>query len=317
MKTPQLILTLVFVAALALGAGWFLRGYYAEETEPAIDEPAATNTPVVQIPVPEEESITLPDLDGLLLNIPESSETATVLRTNDTGAGDSLYSATFGENENGFVAVIDNRLTAINEDTFVVPFAVSTGGSGTFSYLGLLAQAENTLQHVDSYLLGDRIRILDTNADTDTGIVAVTVLDRHADQSMTDDPAHEVVMTFMSQDNSLVLQTTHRNVNPSDVSATAVVDEDTVLVTGAAPESWFFEGDFPVEIVGDDLTVLETGFVTRTTPLDYENPSTSPVPFEGTLSDIVLEEGERYYLRLTRDNVSDDRSLDASALLQI
>ena len=319
MKTPHFLLIIVAVAALAAGAGWYVGSSQQSEEVNLSEESAATTTPLVQIPVPEpEEEQRLPDLNGLTIMIPGSEQTAEVMRSETENGGDALYSGTFGDDETGFVAVIDNRLIALDDNMFAVPFAVSYNGSGTFSYLGLLsADSAAQILHVDSYLLGDRIRILDVTADEDSGLITVAILDRHAEQPMTDDPGVDASFIFQPSAEKLDLQSRYYNVMPDEVAISAVAEEDGVTVTGTAPEAWFFEGDFPIELLNANQESITSGFVTRTTPLDMENPSREPVSFGGALDDTQLAEGEAYYLRLERDNVSDNRSLDAFAIIQI
>ena len=322
MKTHHLLLIIVLVAGLAGVVGWYLGSANPLETASEPSTPTATSTPLVQIPVPNADpAIPLPSLDGLTLTVPETATTVLINTsedpTQDGQEGVSTYSATFGANQEGFVALVENRLTALNETTFVIPFAVSHNGSGTFSYLGLLSTQNDTLTHMDSYLLGDRIRILDVSADRDTGLTTITILDRHADQAMADDPNHQVTIMVEQSDNRLTLRQHFQNVEMTEVSVSAVAEKDRVALSGFAPESWFFESDFPVELLDADQEVRASGFVTRTTPLDMDNPSTQPISFTGELDSVTLEDGEDYYLRLHRDNASEDRSLDAFAIIAI
>lgn len=63
--------------------------------------------------------------------------------------------------------IIDNReILAINQSTenityLVIPFSISNQGSGTFKYLGLfeINYKAKTVNQIDSYFLGDRVKI--------------------------------------------------------------------------------------------------------------------------------------------------------------
>lgn len=52
-------------------------------------------------------------------------------------------------------------MTADNKMYFVAPFTVSNQGSGVFTYVGLFEQdiGNQTIQHLDSYFIGDRIKL--------------------------------------------------------------------------------------------------------------------------------------------------------------
>jgi hypothetical protein len=52
-------------------------------------------------------------------------------------------------------------MTTDNKMYFVAPFTVSNQGSGVFTYVGLFEQDldNQTIQHLDSYFIGDRIKL--------------------------------------------------------------------------------------------------------------------------------------------------------------
>jgi len=53
------------------------------------------------------------------------------------------------------------QITADNKIYFAAPFSVSNQGSGLFTYIGLFEQDldNQTIRHVDSYFIGDRIQL--------------------------------------------------------------------------------------------------------------------------------------------------------------
>ncbi|WP_017220686.1 hypothetical protein [Moritella dasanensis] len=59
-----------------------------------------------------------------------------------------------------FINVLGS-MTAENKMYFVAPFTVSNQGSGVFTYVGLFEQDidNQTIQHLDSYFIGDRIKL--------------------------------------------------------------------------------------------------------------------------------------------------------------
>ncbi|PKH07863.1 hypothetical protein [Moritella sp. Urea-trap-13] len=52
-------------------------------------------------------------------------------------------------------------MTADNKMYFVAPFTISNQGSGVFTYVGLFEQNfdNQTIQHLDSYFIGDRVQL--------------------------------------------------------------------------------------------------------------------------------------------------------------
>ncbi|MFT5807917.1 MAG: hypothetical protein ACI9LG_002217 [Moritella dasanensis] len=59
-----------------------------------------------------------------------------------------------------FINVLGS-MTADNKMYFVAPFTVNNQGSGVFTYVGLFEQDidNQTIQHLDSYFIGDRIKL--------------------------------------------------------------------------------------------------------------------------------------------------------------
>ena len=68
--------------------------------------------------------------------------------------------------EKGEVLIDNQKILALNQSTeniayFVIPFSISNQGSGIFKYLGLfeLNYKAKTISQIDSYFLGDRVKI--------------------------------------------------------------------------------------------------------------------------------------------------------------
>ena len=72
---------------------------------------------------------------------------------------------------------------------FVAPFIVSNQGSGSFYYLGLFEHdvKKLSIKHLDSYFLGDRIRI--TSIKTDLNILEIELKVHSIKESMADEPS--------------------------------------------------------------------------------------------------------------------------------
>ena len=74
------------------------------------------------------------------------------------------------DEEKGEVLIDNSKIVALNQSTnnifyFVTLFSVSNQGSGTFKYLGLfkLDYKAKTINQIDSYFLGDRIKVNSIN----------------------------------------------------------------------------------------------------------------------------------------------------------
>ncbi len=306
MNTKQMLITITAIALLVIGLGWYL----SETNDAKAPEIIETSTTTTVVTIPVEDTILLPDLFGIALNVPDFENTTAIIRAEEsTTSEDTFYSATFGSDDEGFIAVVDNRFTAVSAGEFVVPFAVSEGGSGTFSYLGLLMEDKEGVSHTDSVLLGDRIRI--TNVSAENGIITIETLDRHDDQAMTDDPIVRVIREFSTMDGALLLENEYRNVTPGEISTEFFFNPTTnsIVLSGVAPLNWFFEGDFPVSIISADGENVGRGFVSAEAT---EETEANELAFAGEISDIEYTEDEAWLIVFTKDNPSENRSLDAS-----
>lgn len=303
MSTKQMLITITIIALLVIGLGWYMSNGENMDTD-MLETSTSTE---ITIPSPTTTAIALPEIAGTTLQIPGEDTQARITTETGTSSDDVLYSATFGEDESGFVAVVENRLAALSPTEFVVPFAVSSAGSGTFSYLGLLVDNDGQLEHVDSFFLGDRIRITDVSV-SDT-MITVETLDRHTDQAMSDDPTIVVVRELTAENGSLKLSKEYYGTTPSSISAEIDYDseEEVLSLTGVAPRNWFFEGDFPIAISSEGGETLYEGYVTMLNTDD----SSDRVPFVGEITD-ARKEDDAWLVTLIKDNVSDDRSLDES-----
>ncbi len=79
-------------------------------------------------------------------------------------------------------------------DDAAVLLVVDPGGSGTFSYLGLVINENGNAKPIGSVILGDRIII--KSLAIDSGNVVVNMLDRKPDEPMSAEPTQEVTRTF-------------------------------------------------------------------------------------------------------------------------
>lgn len=309
MNTKQMLITITVIALLVIGLGWYMSN--SERTDMGLTD-TSTSTEIV-IPTPTTTAIALPEIAGTTLQIPDEDASAIITTETGTSSDDVLYSASFGEDETGFVAVVENQLTALSSTEFVVPFAVSAGGSGTFSYLGLLVDNDGQLEHRDSYFLGDRIRI--SKVSFADGVLMVETLDRHTDQAMSDEPSVSVLRELALDGDTLTLVNEYFNVAKNEISAEVLYDNDaeTLRLTGVAPRNWFFEGDFPVRVESLDGELLYEGYVTALGTDDEGDR----VPFVGEITEATKLVDEAWIVTFIKDNVSEDRSLDANYSLRL
>lgn len=317
MAKSNTLITIILVALIALAAGWYvgqedlvnLDKINEENQEAEVEE-----TPIV-VEIPEKPVITLPELNGLEINIPDEDTTVQINQeASETSSSTSLFTGTQTDEETettNTVTLVDNQLTAINADYFVIPFLLNTGGTGTFLYLGLLERTNEGVDHTQSVFLGDRIGF--ESISVENKIISIETLDRYEGQPFSDEPAVSVIRNYTLEDNQLVLIEEYVNVAPSEVFLSVSLTTETLFpieLTGSLPENWFFEGDFPVTILIDGETAIRT-FGTRTESAadNGQQAFTATIAPEENLGDLANKE---IILLLTKDNVSDERSLDAN-----
>ena len=311
MKKNNLI-TVTLIALVALAVGFYIGDKNiintnlssSSETDIALPEEVIN----IEIPTTEksaEEDLTEISLVGLNIIVPEL-EINTTITQEETDNGIFLI----GNSESGSVTLIENQLKSVNNDTYVIPMAIDNGGSGTFLYLATVTKTNNeseelSLSHTDSDFIGDRVGFESMN--TKDNITTVSVLDRYDGQAMSEEPTNVVVYTFASMDKQTNLISIYSNVNESNIDIDiepTPSDVWPIKVTGYVPAGWAFEGDFPISVIDNDEVIYEH-YGTIVDPLTGE--------FSANLNpdeDITISDSSRFLL-IKRDNVSDDRSLDA------
>lgn len=95
-------------------------------------------------------------------------------------------------------------------------------------------------------------------------------------------------------------------------SAGAII-ESPLTIRGRARGSWFFEGDFPIELRDADGNVMARSFVTASS--DWM--TTDFVDFSGSLTFTNPKRGSRGTLVLVKDNPSDRTELDDSTAIPV
>ena len=135
--------------------------------------------------------------NDFIIHIPESEMTC---KLNEFIMIDSteMIKGNYTDGVEKGIVVLDNlKITTLNineskdKNYFIAPFFVSNQGTGVFYYLGLFAldTKEMTVNHIDSYLLGDRIKILSLNSD---GNKVHTKFKKHSiKQAMAEEPNEE------------------------------------------------------------------------------------------------------------------------------
>jgi len=104
--------------------------------------------------------------------------------------------------EKGEVIIDNLRITALNQLTkdiryLAIPFLISNQGSGLFKYLGTfkLDYANKTIHQIDSYFLGDRVKINSIIFDGNDKL-QVDLNIHSVDQAMSEVPSEFKVLQF-------------------------------------------------------------------------------------------------------------------------
>ena len=108
--------------------------------------------------------------------------------------------------ERGEVYIDNREILALNQTTediayLVIPFSISNQGSGTFKYLGLfeLNYKVKTINQIDSYFLGDRVKINSMKYD-DTEKLQVELKIHSNNQGMSEAPSALKLLKFKVRD---------------------------------------------------------------------------------------------------------------------
>lgn len=104
--------------------------------------------------------------------------------------------------EKGKVLIDNREILALNQSTenivsLVIPFSISNQGSGIFKYLGLfeLNYKTKTINQIDSYFLGDRVKINSINYDGSENL-QIELKIHSKNQAMSEIPSELRVLDF-------------------------------------------------------------------------------------------------------------------------
>ncbi len=314
MVKSNTFITIILVALIALAAGWYIGQEDLVNLNKTSEEAIETEETPIIVEIPEKPEIVLPELNGLEINVPDEEVTVQINQeATESGSTTSLFIGTTTDNENqttNTVTLVDNQLTAINADHFVVPFLLNTGGTGTFLYLGLLENINGIVNHTQSVFLGDRIGF--ESVLVNNGVISVKTLERYEGQPFSAEPEISIAHNFVLENNELVLMEKYTNIEPSEVFLSVSLTTETLFpieLTGSLPQNWFFEGDFPITILVDGEKAFSTFGVRDETSTENAQQS-----FTATLSpeESLDWTNKEVTLVLEKDNVSENRSLDAS-----
>lgn len=111
--------------------------------------------------------------------------------------------------EKGEVLIDNREIVALNKSTsdinyFVIPFSVSNQSSVSFKYLGLfeLNNKTKTINQLDSYFLGDRVKINSMKYDGADNIqVKIKIYSKN--QAMSEAPSELKLLEFKVRDGGL------------------------------------------------------------------------------------------------------------------
>ncbi|GIC80420.1 hypothetical protein FMO003_07010 [Moritella sp. F3] len=103
-----------------------------------------------------------------IINLPDTGDSVKLTSIIDLGTPHGKAQGNYQVGEERGEVLLDymhinplGQITADNRIYFVAPFTVSNQGSGVFTYVGLFEQDidNQTIQHLDSYFIGDRIKL--------------------------------------------------------------------------------------------------------------------------------------------------------------
>lgn len=106
--------------------------------------------------------------------------------------------------EYGSISLNFDTIRTINAETkdkqiiFAAPFSVSNQGSGVFFYLGLFLQdtQKNTIKHIDSTFIGDRIKIISIEPNNQGRFIAINYTERATDSETKQATALPLTVEF-------------------------------------------------------------------------------------------------------------------------
>jgi hypothetical protein len=253
-------------------------------------------------------------LPTLMLRLPD--EAGEVHFTDiEIGSSAGEHSANFDQGgglPEGSVALLQ-EFARVEKSTgdLVVPFAVTYGGTGVFTYLAIFEKTLDGYFHRDSLIVGDRIGLESLSLSVPQDAVYTAKLlyrDREAGQAMADVPRdprtlgaivfdHQFDRHFVTSRDGLLYKDVLKVKEPVFNQSVA-----SPLVISGEARGWYFEASFPVELVDWDGRIIAQG------PAQAQGDwmTSEFVPFKATLSFTVPDDipYRRATLILRKDNPS-------------
>ena len=144
------------------------------------------------------------------VKIPDTNIKCNITEFIDTDSLSYAKGNYIDDEEKGEVLIDNSKIVALNKSTkdlvfLVIPFSISNQGSGIFKYLGLfkLDYKAKTINQIDSYFLGDRIKINSINYDgVDKLQVEINIHSKN--QAMSESPSElNIFNLIIVEENSL------------------------------------------------------------------------------------------------------------------
>lgn len=175
---------LLFFCLFGLG---MLFVYINSDTEKKNAPNLETMTSVTEeIPVPIVD-LTLYEtqVKNALITVPDTTVKISLVD------GRASYGTTLDGGDVTLIKIIGGEKFSSVKTHLYADIAVQSGGTGVFHYIGLFEVNKNTVTHLSSYFIGDRVSISSAQVvpkETNMYILTVAYLDRREDDAMVEDP---------------------------------------------------------------------------------------------------------------------------------
>lgn len=124
-------------------------------------------------------------IENVLITVPDTNIKISLVE------GRASYGTTLDGGDVTFVKLVGGIKVNTKTSYIFADVAVQSGGTGVFHYVLLFDVTGDTITHLSSYFVGDRVELSSVGAvlkDAGSYIVKINYLDREPDQALVDDP---------------------------------------------------------------------------------------------------------------------------------
>jgi len=204
-----IIIGTITVVLVIIIAGIYKFNYLANQPGYDVDGNKIEDTPKSEVLL---KWFNLDTPNSFYVKIPDTNIECEIIKLTDSNSS-SLATGYYviGE-EKGTVFINNSDIVALNQPTknieyLVIPFSISNQGSGLFKYLGTFSidYKTKTINQIDSYYLGDRIKVNSIKYDgTDNLHVELNI---HSESQPMSDPPSKLKVLNLKVDNGTILGT--------------------------------------------------------------------------------------------------------------